>query len=85
MGSLLVLLIRVCGRIFGHTLTEGALRKACWIIQEEQDMAEALEHKQAVERKQREVEQKKTPRGKMISIIVNTEVPGLDWPSAADW
>ena len=37
----------------------GVLTGSARIVQEEQDMAKALEHKQAVERKQREVEQKK--------------------------
>ena len=37
----------------------GVLTGSARIIQEEQDVAKALEHKQAVERKQREVEQKK--------------------------
>ena len=47
----------------------GVLTGSARIIQEEQDMAEALEHKQAVERKQREVEQKKALVESQIAVL----------------
>ena len=47
----------------------GVLTGSARIIQEEQDMAKALEHKQTVERKQREVEQKKALVESQIAVL----------------